>query len=168
MCCAAARLHLANKLNQGLRLKIATILNRKIDLPKIHSNNAPSADIRVTHFRITHLSAWQTGIRTMRDQLGRRAVAHNAIEVGGVCQSRRIGSRVIRQPPTIKNAQNDRFGDAHFRLSLWLLCLLRKAARQGKAKRGDMVILRGLMPLGRVARPASHGPACGARPSIQS
>ena len=65
MGCATCLLQLSDKRLQPFVFKIALILNRQIDLPKVHRHNAPRADIGVTDFRVAHLPARQAHIRPM-------------------------------------------------------------------------------------------------------
>ena len=117
VCRALRRLDIRNKLTQYRIGEKATVFDRQINLAQIHCNNTARTDIRMTHFRIAHLSFRQSNIRTISDQRIIGTSRHDAIHCRSARQSRCVSNRIGAQTPSIKNTKNDRFGRLHSELA---------------------------------------------------
>ena len=84
VCRAARRLDLHNEPTQYRIGEKATVFDRQINLAQIHCNNTARTNIRMTHFRIAHLSFWQPNIRTISNQRIIGTGRHDAIHCRSV------------------------------------------------------------------------------------
>ena len=66
---AGVRAHFSGERHQGLILKKRSIFYRQINLSKIHRHSPSGANIGMANFRIAHLTAGQTHLWAMGDQL---------------------------------------------------------------------------------------------------
>ena len=110
---AAGFLHPGDEILQGGIAAKAAILDRKVDLSQVHRHHAPRADIGMPDLGIAHLPGRQAHIRPVGNQRGMGAGGHQAVEMRGIGQHRRVGLLAFRQAPAVENAQDNGFGAAH-------------------------------------------------------
>ena len=112
---AAGFLHLFNEVQQGGAGGEAAVLDREVDLAKVHRHHPAGADIGVPDLGIAHLAGGQADIAAMGDEGGVRAGCHEPVEIGRIGQERRVAGAVRGQPPAVEDAKDYGFGGGHDR-----------------------------------------------------